>query len=91
MILDVEFPDGEFKEHLDNDVAENTHARADDDVHAIQILDSMFDHVKYSNVDDKSDMRLCIKSRQQSLRHATSGWSLTMLWKNGEEECMPLS
>ena len=36
-------------------------------------------------------MRLRTKSGQQRLRHTTSGWSLLILWKNGEEEWMPLN
>jgi hypothetical protein len=40
---------------------------------------------------DKSDMRLRTKSGQQRLRQTTSDWSLLILWKNGEEEWMPLN
>ena len=82
----VELPNGEIKEHQAKVVAENMHAQADNDVHAMQILDAIVKHRKDANVVDKADMRVRTKSGQQYLRHATSGWSLIILWNNGEEE-----
>ena len=91
LTYDVDFSDGEIKEHSANVIAENMCSQVDEDGCNIQKLDSIVDHSKDINVVDKSDMRLHTKSGQQHLRHTASGWSLLILWKNGEEECMPLN
>ena len=91
MTYDVEFSDGEIKEHSANVIAENMRSQVDEDGCNIQKLDSIVDDRKDINAVDKSDMRLRTKSGQQRLRHTVSGWYLLTLWKNGEEECVPLN
>ena len=43
------------------------------------------------NAVDEADANLRAKRGQQRLRLTNSGWSLLILWKNGEEEWMPLN
>ena len=78
-----EFPDGEIKEYSANVIAENVHSQEDEDSNSIQILDAI-DHRKEINAVDKAGTRLHVKSRKQRFLHTTSGWSLLILWKNGE-------
>ena len=85
----VEFADDEIKDHSTNFSAENAHAQADDDGHAMQILDAIVDFRKDRNGVDKASMNLFTKSGQQCLRHVFSGWSVLILRKNGEEELIP--
>ena len=86
LTYDVEFSDGEIKEHSDNTIAKNICSQVDKDGCNKQILDSIVDYRKDSNSVDKSNMRICTKIRKQLLRYTTCGWSLLILWKNGEEE-----
>ena len=86
LIYDVEFSDGEIKECSANVIVENMHSQVDEIGCDAQMLDSILDCRKDRNAVDKSDMRLRTKSGKQRLRHTTSGWSLLILWKNGEEE-----
>ena len=57
----VEFPDGEIKECSANVIAENTHARVDEDAHDMQILDAIVDHRKDSSAVHKAGM--CIRAK----------------------------
>ena len=91
LTYDVEFPDGEIKEYSANVIAENMYAQVDDEGHSVQILDSIVDYRKDSSAVEKADMYVHTKSGQRRLRQTTSGWSLLILWKNGEEEWMPLN
>ena len=91
LTYDVEFPDGEIKEYSANVIAENMYAQVDDEGHSVQILDAIVDYRKDSSAVEKTDMYVHTKSGQRRLRQTTSGWSLLILWKNGEEEWMPLN
>ena len=90
MIYDVQFPDGEIKEYAANVIAENMYAQVDDEGHQHQLLDSIIDFKKDDNAVEKSDMYIHTRSGQRRLRQNTAGWFLLILWKNGEEEWMPL-
>ena len=57
----------------------------------MQILDSIVDFSKYSNVVDNTDMNLRTKSVQKCLCHITSGWCILFLWKNREDEWILLN
>ena len=59
---DVEFSDGEIKEHSANVIAEKTHSQVDEDGRNIKILDSIVDYGKDRNSVDKTDTRLLAKS-----------------------------
>ena len=43
LTFDIDFSDGNVKEHSDNVIAENLHSQADEDGHNTQILDSIVD------------------------------------------------
>ena len=66
-------------------------SQVDEDGCNAQMFDSIVVCRKDDNTIDKSNVRLRTKSRQQRLRHTTSGWSLLIFWKNGEEEWLPLN
>ena len=86
LIRDVEFPDDDVNECSSNVIAENVFSQADGDGHAMKVLDAIVDFRKDRDVIDKADMHLRTKSRQKCLRHTTSGQSLLITQKNGEEE-----
>ena len=91
LTYDVEFPDGEIKEYAANVIAENMYAQVDLDGHSVQILDAIVDYKKDESAVEKADMYIRTKGGRRRLRETTSGWSLLVLWKNGEEEWMPLN
>jgi len=91
MTYDVEFPNGEIKEYAANVIAENMYSQVDENGHAVQILDAIVDYRKDESAIEKADMYIRTKSGQRRLRQTTTGWSLLILWKNGEEELMPLN
>ena len=62
------------------------HSQVDEDGCNTQMLDDVVDHRKDVNAVDRSGMQFRTKSGKQRLRRATSGWSLLILWNNGEEE-----
>ena len=68
MTCDVEFSDGEIKEHSANVIAENMHSQVDEDGCNTQILDYIVDYRKDRNAVDKHGIHLRTKSGQQNLR-----------------------
>ena len=90
IMYEVEFPDGDIKEYAANVIAENMYSQVDGDGHQAQIMDSLVDYRKDNTAIDKADMYIHTKSGQRRLRNTTAGWNILVLWKNGEEEWMPL-
>ena len=62
LTYDVEFPDGEIKEHYDNVIDEDTFSQEDEDVHTMKILDAIVYCRKDISSFDKDDMSFRIKS-----------------------------
>ena len=73
LTYDVDFSDGEIKEHSANVIAENMNSQVDEDGRNVQILDSIFDYRKDRNLFHKTDERLRTKRETQSLLRTTSG------------------
>ncbi len=94
-VYNVEFPDGEIKEYAANVIVENMYVQVNHEdgyQHHQILLDSIIDYRKDESAIDKDDLYVKTKSGQNRLRQSTTaGWKFLVLWKNGEEEWMPLA
>ena len=89
-IYDVRFPDGAMKQYAANTIAENLYSQVDIDGHIHLMIDSIVDHRKTEDAVKRSDQYFVTKSGQKRLRQTTKGWDFCVLWKNGEEQWIPL-
>jgi hypothetical protein len=79
----VEFPDGELAAYSANLIAESMYAQCDVDGNQFRLIDELVDHRKDGNQVEFADRFVTVNGRQH-LRKTTAGWSLCVLWKNGE-------
>ena len=91
MVYDVEFPDGEVREYSANTIAENIYAQVDTGGHSYNIMDGIVYYKKVDNAISKEDKYIVTKSGQRRLRKSTIGWKLSVAWKDGSEQWIPLS
>jgi len=54
------------------------------------LLDSITDYAKDSSAVEKSDLFATTKRGGRRMSHATCGWKLKVLWKDGTEQWIPL-
>ena len=90
VIYDVEFPDGQVKEHAANVIAENMLCRVDEDGFSNALLESIISWKKDDSVVDKVDKHIVTGNGQRRLRKSTQGWKLEVLWKDGSTSWIPL-
>ena len=90
MVYDVEFPDAEVKEYVANVIAESMYAQVDANGYSHTMLDSIVDYKKSSDAVKRANMFITTKNGTCQHRETTTGWDLLMLWKNGNEQWIPL-
>ena len=71
VIYDVEFPDGQVKEHAANVIAENMLSRVDKDGFSNMMLESIVSWKKDESAVDKADKCVVIGNSQRRLRKST--------------------
>lgn len=89
-VYDVKFPDGAIKQYSANIIAENLYSQVDMDGHTSLVLESIVDHRKDETAIKNEDKYFRTKQGQRRLRQTTKGWELCVLWRNGEEQWVPL-
>ena len=89
-VYDVQFPDGATKQYAANTIAENLYSQVDLDGHVHLMIDSIVDHRKTGEAVKRANQYFTTNSGRKKLRQTTRGWDLCVLWKNGEEQWIPL-
>jgi hypothetical protein len=88
---EVEFPDGQLKEHAANVVAENMLTQVDSDGFSLTMMEAMIDHRKDETVAAPvADKCLMTPSGQKRLRKTAVGWSPLVKWADASETWTPL-
>ena len=54
------------------------------------MIDSIVDHRKTQEAVERANQYFMTNSGRKKLRQTTRGWDLCVLWKNGEEQWIPL-
>ena len=91
MICEVEFPDGQLKEHAANVIAENMLTQVDSDGFSLTMMEAITDYQKDEALAvNKADKYLTTTSGQKRMRKTTIGWSLLVQWADGTETWIPL-
>jgi hypothetical protein len=88
---EVEFPDGQFKEHTANVVAENMLTQVNSDGFSLTMMEAIIDHQKDETVGvPKANKCLTTPSGQKRLQKTTVGWSLLVKWADDSKTWIPL-
>ena len=89
---EVEFPDGQLKEHAANVlIAENMLTQVDSDGFSLTMMEAIIDHRKDETVAaPMADKCLMTPSGQKRLRKTAVGWSKLVKWADASETWMPL-
>ena len=90
VIYDVEFPDGMVRQYAANTIAENILSQVDNEGHSHNVIEAIIDFETDGHAVKKGDEYIVTSRGRKRVRHTTSGWKLLVLWKNGQEEWVPL-
>jgi hypothetical protein len=81
MMHEVEFPDGQLKEHAANVIAENMLTQVDSDGCSLTMMEAITDYQKEETVAvPMNDKYLVTASGQKRLWKTTVGWKLLVKW-----------
>ena len=90
MIYEVEFPDGQVKEHAANVIAENILRQVDTEGFSTTLLDCIIDFRKDDSATSKDDDYVITRRGQRRLKKTTVGWKLLVRFKDQSEQWIPL-
>ena len=90
MIYEIEFQDGTIKEYAANVIAENIYAQVDHEGSMYTLLDAIIDFKKDNSAVTRDNQHVMNRNRQRRLRKTTVGWKLPVLWKDGNDQWIPL-
>lgn len=89
-LYDVQFPDGVVEQVSANAIAENIHARIDDEGNVHELFDEIVDHKKLPHAVSGDDAFIIVNG-QKRMRKTTQGWSICVKWKDGSTTWLPMS
>jgi hypothetical protein len=91
MIHEVEFPNGQLKEHATNVIAKNMLTQVDCDGFSLTMMEAITDCRNDEAVAaPKIDKHVTTISEQKRLRKTAVGWLLMVKWANGSESWISL-
>ena len=91
IVCEVEFPDGQVKEHAANLIAENMLSQVDHEGYSTTLMAGIVDYHKDEATAVPKDEKWVVTSRgQRRLRRSTAGWKLLVQWKDGTKTWIPL-
>jgi hypothetical protein len=91
MTCEVEFPDGQLKEHAANVIAKNMLTQIDSDGYSLTMTEGITDYRKDKAMAvPMNDKYLVTASGQKRPRKTAVGWKLLVKWVDGGESWIPL-
>ena len=90
MVYNVEFPDGMIKEYSANVIAENMYAQVDSEGFQYNLLESIIDYATDDSAVATADKYVVTRRGARKLRKTTIGWKLLVLWRDGNQQWIPL-
>ena len=84
------FCNGTIKQYAANVIAQNMWAQVDEEGHQYLVLNSIVNHKKDETAVEKPDQYIVTKQGRKKLRQTTTGWYLSVQWKTGEQQWIPL-
>jgi Golgi nucleoside diphosphatase len=79
---EVEFPDGDIREHAANVIAESICSQVDDEGRHHLLLDSLVDHIKDDTAIPMVNGHVVTNGNRRR-KLTTKGWKLRAKWKDG--------
>ena len=89
VVYDVEFPDGKIKEYAASIIAERMIDQVDKESMELNLFDNILDHRRTWEAISADDGRRDGHDQRESTK-STRGWCIKVLWKDGNEEWIPL-
>ena len=86
---DVEFEDGDVREHVANSMCESVLTRTDDDGNVNMEFQSILNHRTDETVHKLKDKYYHVNN-QKKIRKSVQGWDIEVIWKDGNTDWMPL-